>query len=91
MSEIPEPSVPEPGHNGMITLPWETALFAAVANLEERLADCNRTRAEALAELSTERARVREARRRLENWKLRQNAWTSERTELLERLHRKGS
>lgn len=91
MSDVPSPgrrSAPpaEPSRNGPAQLPWESALYGAVAALEDRLAACNRAHAELRAELEIERARVRECRSRLENWKLRQAAWARERNELLERL-----
>jgi hypothetical protein len=89
VNDVPSPAQ-QAEHNGMRRLPWEDALYTAVSGLEQQLADCHRERAETLAALTLERKRVGEARRRLENWKLRQAAWTTERTELLERLHGKG-
>jgi chromosome segregation ATPase len=67
-------------------MPWESALYQAVARMEDRLAEARRHYAELQADLAVERARLAECRGRLENWKLRQQAWQRERAELLARL-----
>lgn len=83
-------SVPSARQNNVPRqMPWETALYDAVSKVEDRLAEARRLYAEQKAELMAERAKVREARRRLENWKLREAGWHAERAELLRRLGEK--
>lgn len=95
MSDIPSPErallqpPPPASSNGSFKPPWESALYTAVAALEDRLAEARVHYAELLADLAVERAKTREARGRLENWKLRQQAWNRERAELLARLGEK--
>lgn len=76
----------EPSRNGMASPPWDQALLASVRNLERRVVEAETGRTEALDAAQHAQAKLRECRRRLENWKLRQQAWTEERSELLRRL-----
>lgn len=80
----PAPRSPE-GPSG---LPWEGALYAAVAALERRAEAAERERNELLVFNHQLRKALREARGRLENWELRRQAWKRERDELLQRLER---
>lgn len=89
MTHVPSPErsqLPPPPLATPFKPPWESALYTAVAALEDRLAEARRLYAELLADLAVERAKTRECRGRLENWKLRQQAWQRERAELLARL-----
>ena len=81
----PSPAT-SPNGGGAMKMPWESALYVAVAALEDRLAEARLHYAELQADLAVERAKLRECRGRLENWKLRQQAWQRERQELLKRL-----
>jgi hypothetical protein len=76
--------------HGLSALPWEGALYSAVHGLEAQLrasrseiAELQRTNAQLRATLAKARAWARTSN---ENWKLRQQAWRRERTELLARL-----
>lgn len=71
-------------------LPWSSALLAAQKAQARRLEE---TEAEVIGLKVTVRTlqqRLHDARDRLENWKLRQEAWRRERAELIGKLRRYG-
>lgn len=87
--EIPSPAgtrrQAEPSRNGPAKLPWESALYEAVAALEHRAEEAEAERDRLVLENHVLRKQLREARSRLENWKLRQESWRRERAEILGR------
>jgi regulator of replication initiation timing len=76
--------------HGLSKLPWESALFASVSELEAQLHACRKENAELQLANSQLRATLTKARawarHSNENWGLRQQAWHRERAELLARL-----
>jgi len=87
--EIPSPAgsrpPAEPFQNGPVRLPWESALYDAVRALELRTADAEQERDRLILRVHKLEGQLRDCRARLENWKLRQDAWRRERAELLRR------
>lgn len=93
-SNVPSPAgatadAAAPSPNGMQKLPWESALYAAVREREAEIEKLRRERAELLLANHRQREALRQARGRLENWKLRQAAWRRERAHLLAELRKK--
>jgi len=74
--------------NGLQPLPWHTALYATVQQLEERLAESERERARMTAIITKQGKQLYDARARLERWARRQQAWTRERNTLLAAVER---
>jgi hypothetical protein len=78
--------------DGLTRLPWETALFRNLRVLEDELDELRRERARLMAanaQLHSQLLKARAwARTSNQNWKLRQQAWRQERTELLQRLEK---
>lgn len=75
-----------PSHNGLVAMPWETALYDAVRALERRTAEAEAETQRLIGENHLMRKKLRESKQRLENWELRRQAWKLERDELLRRL-----
>lgn len=76
----------EPSSREMGRPPWDVALLANVRALEGRLAEAEAERSELLLANHQLSTKLRVCRERLENWKLRQQAWGRERDELLAQL-----
>lgn len=76
----------EPSRDGLTGMPWESALYDAVRALERRVNAAEAERDKLVLEVHMLNQKVWDARRRLENWQLRQQAWHRERDELLRRL-----
>ena len=87
--EIPSPAgtgpPAPPPHDGPVRLPWESALYDAVRALEQRAREAERERDRLILRVHKLEGQLRECRTRLENWKLRREAWRRERAELLRR------
>ena len=90
MSDVPSPpngdEIPATAGRRPTKLPWEDALFEAVRKNEQRLHELEREKTELVLENHRLRRALRICRERLENWKLRQNAWRRERDQLLNQL-----
>ena len=78
--EIPSPASHRTG------MPWESALYDAVGRLEARAVEAERENERLIVRVHRLEHALRECRTRLENWKLRQEAWRRERGELLARI-----
>lgn len=86
MTDVPSPAgKPPPSPNGSMRLPWEGALYSAVSALEKRAEEAERERDEMVLVNHKLRKDLYACRERLDNWKLRQEAWHRERAELLRR------
>jgi hypothetical protein len=87
--DVPSPAARRPvqtepaERNGLSTLPWDGALFAAVSALEAQLDTCRKENAQLRVQLSHAREWARKSNA---NWALRREAWHRERSELLARL-----
>lgn len=75
-------------NGGLKPLPWHTALFGTVQQLEKRLADAEGEHARMNALITKQQKQLYDARARLERWEQRRQTWTQERKTLLAAIER---
>lgn len=92
--EIPSPADRRPvqaepaERHGLTRLPWESALFETMRELEAQLNICREENVRLRLADTQLKAKLRHAHHLLDNWRLRREAWVRERRELLDRLGR---